>query len=83
MVKSPPFDPQPENPREWDPNHWTLFLKNAPYETAGILRMQRSGIPGNEIRKSLRLRGTQLMRELQNALDQETEAHRVGRYVHG
>ena len=67
---------------DWDPNDPMLKSSLAPHETVGVLRMHRAGYKGAETMKLLRLRGTQLMRSLQKAMDEETEAHRAGRPIH-
>lgn len=63
--------------KEPDPND-PLLAAPAAHETAGVLRMQRAGIPGPEIMRMLNLRGTELMKQLQRGLDQETIAHQRG-----
>ncbi|KRD08772.1 hypothetical protein ASE48_08580 [Mycobacterium sp. Root265] len=73
----------PDNPRDWDPNHKTLKYRWAPHETAGVLRMQRAGYKGKQILDMFpRLKGTKLMRELQNAMDAESTANEARRPIH-
>ncbi|AGT14322.1 hypothetical protein ADZZY_74 [Mycobacterium phage Adzzy] len=72
----------PENPGPWDPNHPMLKSPYAPHETAAVLRIKRTGIPGPELMKLLKLKGTRLMSQIQRAMDQETEAHRRNLPIH-
>jgi hypothetical protein len=72
----------PSNPRDWDPNHPILQSTAAPHETAAILRMHRVGFKGADIMKMFKLRGTALMKQMQQALDDETRAAHAGRDIH-
>ena len=73
----------PDNPRDWDPNAKDLRSRKAPHETGGVLRMHRNGLKGAEILKKLpKMRGTQLMSEMQDALDAETDAKEAGVPIH-
>lgn len=72
----------PDNPRDWDPNHPMLRSPRAPHETAGVLRAQRAGYTGKELMNMFRLRGTALMRSLQNAMDAESQAYAVQLPIH-
>ncbi|QJD52536.1 hypothetical protein PBI_AN9_74 [Mycobacterium phage AN9] len=72
----------PDNPREWDPNDPKLKSPYAPHETAAVLRMNRAGFKGAHTMKLLRLRGTQLMNQIQRAMDVEQAAHRARRPIH-
>jgi hypothetical protein len=67
---------------DWNPNDPLLQSPRAPHETAAALRLPRAGYPGPEIAKLLKLKGTKLMHQLQQALDQEGEAHRRGVKIH-
>ncbi|ASR77176.1 helix-turn-helix DNA binding domain protein [Mycobacterium phage MyraDee] len=71
------FDPNSPQEREA-----LLDLSNAPHETAAVMRMHRAGWKGRQIAETLNYRGTQLMRALQHALDQETYAHGDRRPIH-
>lgn len=81
MVKTAQ-DYGPDNSREWDPDSPLLKSPMAPHETAAVLRMQRAGYPGSSIMKTLKLRGTALMNQMQKALNEETRASGHGRDVH-
>lgn len=67
---------------DWDPNDPILKSSLAPHETAGVLRVQRSGKRGAELMKLMKIRGTVLIKQLQKAMDDEGEAHRAGRPIH-
>lgn len=67
---------------DWDPNHQLLKSPQAPHETAGVLRMQRAGYPGAEMMKTLKVRATSLVKQLQNAMEEENKAHQAGRPIH-
>ncbi|ASR86521.1 hypothetical protein SEA_CHANGELING_69 [Mycobacterium phage Changeling] len=67
---------------DWDPNHPSLKSPMAPHETAAVLRMHRHGYKGAEIMKVFKLRGTRLMKQMQRALDAETQAGHAGRPIH-
>jgi hypothetical protein len=71
----------PDNPRDWFPDHPGLTATDAPHETAGVLRIRRTGRPGSEIMKLLKLRGTALMNQMQKAMDDENRAARAGRPI--
>jgi hypothetical protein len=77
-----PDEHGPTNPREWDPNHQLLKSPQAPHETAGFLRMHRAGYKGADIMKMFKLRGTQMQRQMQKALDDETQASDRRRDIH-
>ncbi|ANA87015.1 hypothetical protein SEA_STROSAHL_81 [Gordonia phage Strosahl] len=67
----------PDNPREWTTETDTLSeeqMLKAPHETAGILRMQRNGIHGKDIMRLLRRKGQQVMLDLRDAMDAESDA---------
>lgn len=70
-----------KEPPEFNPQDPKLKAP-APHETAAVLRLQRNGWPGPEIAKLLSLRGTQLMRAMQNAMDAEGLAGRIGAPIH-
>ncbi|QGJ89771.1 hypothetical protein SEA_SUPERCHUNK_72 [Mycobacterium phage Superchunk] len=67
---------------DWDPNHISLKSPLAPHETAGVLRIKRTGMSGPDMMKMLKLRGTRLMTQIQRAMDQETDAHRRHLPIH-
>ncbi|KZM69392.1 hypothetical protein [Nocardia terpenica] len=54
----------------------------APHETAAVLRMHRNGTPGFAIAETLEMKGTELVKALQSALDAEGEASRRGVPIH-
>ncbi|AAC18509.1 hypothetical protein SEA_LAKES_74 [Mycobacterium phage Lakes] len=68
--------------KDWDPNDPKLKSPYAPHETAAVLRMHRVGFKGAHTMKLLKLRGTQLMNQIQRAMDAEQAAHRAGRPIH-
>ena len=80
MVKSDEHGP--DNPRPWDPNHWSLTVKGAPHETAAVLRMQRAGHPASKIMQVAKIKGISLVQRLQSAMTDENVAHRRGIPVH-
>src|SRR5699024_1520666 len=57
-----------DNPRPWDPNHWSLTVKGAPHETAAVLRMQRAGHPASKIMQVAKIKGISLVQRLQSAM---------------
>lgn len=67
---------------EWDPDHHSLKDPNAPHETAAVMRWHRSKVPSQEILKMLRMRGTVLIKKLEDAMEQERVAHESGRPIH-
>lgn len=72
----------PDNPRDWNPNHPMLTSPYAPHETAAVLRFQRSGLRGTALMKACRLKGTQLMKKLEQALADEKRAEQGCRPIH-
>ncbi|MGW6624244.1 hypothetical protein ACWF99_23770 [Nocardia sp. NPDC055002] len=68
--------------KDWDPNHPLLKLPGAPHETAGVLRIKNTGMPGNDLMKLWGLRATTLMNQLQKGLDQVQLAGRLGLPIH-
>ncbi|GAB4584439.1 hypothetical protein [Nocardia sp. IFM 10818] len=67
---------------ELDPNDPLLTSAHAPHETAAVLRMHRNGIPGFALADELGMKGTELVKALQSALDAEGEASRHGVPIH-
>lgn len=72
----------PDNPRDWDPNALELTSLDAPHETAAVLRIHRGGKKAVDIMKTLRMRGTALMEELQDAMEAESDAAEAGVDIH-
>lgn len=72
----------PDNPRDWDPNHRSLNSPFTPHESAAILRMYRAGVEKSKIMKLLKLRGTQMMKAMERAMDCEGIASRSGVPIH-
>ena len=66
----------------WNPNDPMLRSPLAPHESRATMRMHRAGWPGPEIAKALKLKGTQLMHSLQQAIDEEGIANRQRRPIH-
>lgn len=62
------------------PDTSDLFLSSdeAAHESAGVLRFLRSGMSAPKISKELGLSKQQLVHELNLAIDDEAEAHRIG-----
>lgn len=69
---------------EWepDPNDKALLSKAAPHETAGLMRIHRTGRPAQEIAKMFKLRGHRLVAALKNTLDEEQAAYEQGRPIY-
>lgn len=67
---------------DWDPNHRLLKSTAAPHETAAVLRMQRAGWKGADMLKLFKVRSQNLVRQMQRALNAETEAGHAGRPIH-
>lgn len=72
----------PDNPRDWNASHPALSSPLAPHETAGVLRLNRAGYLGTEIMELTGMRATVLVAALQQAMEDENEAHRQGRPIH-
>lgn len=67
-------------PKELDALHAT---EGVPHETSGVLRMNRAGMAGPQISKTLGLPiGPQMMQAMQRGLDQETAASEAGVPIH-
>lgn len=71
-----------DNPRNWDPDHPSLKSPLAPHETAAVLRFHRTGRPGAEIRKLLKLKTLALMTMMREAMEQESKAFEDDRPIH-
>lgn len=72
----------PDNPRDWESGHESLTDPAAPYETPGLLRMHRSGYGGSELVKMLKVRATQLIKDMERGLAEENAAHKRKIPVH-
>lgn len=70
------------NPFESNPDDITLTVRKAPHETAAVLRLYRAGMIPPAICRVLGMSKRQLQHELQSALDDESEAHRLGLPIH-
>lgn len=79
MNKSEEFGP--EDPRPWDLSHPSLGSPS-PHETAGVMRIHRTGKSGADLMVTLRMKGTALMKELQKAMNEEDAANKAGRPIH-
>jgi hypothetical protein len=55
---------------------------HAPHETAGILRIHRSGVKGPELRKLFKVGPVALVNAMSKAIDAENEAYAEGRAIH-
>lgn len=72
-------------PINWEINDQTIKIlqsPTAPHETAGVLRIYRTGMPGGDIAKLFRYRGLKLMRLMQRAVDEEQRAFQMDRPIH-
>ncbi|WP_280350392.1 hypothetical protein [Nocardia abscessus] len=68
---------------DWNPNDPLLKSTDAPHETAGILRIHRSGVRGQALMNLFpRYAGTALMRQIQRGLDQEGDAYKRRLPIH-
>lgn len=66
---------------EWNPDDPTL-KGLAPHEPSAVLRWHKAHVPSKKIMRMLRLRGTQLIKQIEIATEKEREAERIGRPVH-
>ena len=66
---------------EWNPDDPAL-KGLAPHEPSGVLRWHKARVPSRDIMKMLRLRGTQLIKQLEVAKEQERKAEQVGMPIH-
>lgn len=59
-----------------------LTAGNAPFEGSAILRMHRGGIKSQEIMRQFKLRGTQLIKQIETGTFEMHGAANAGRPVH-
>lgn len=59
-----------------------LKLGTAPHEPSAILRMHNAGHRSQAILEQFRLRGTQLIKQIETARQEAAEAERSGRPIH-
>ncbi|AKQ07648.1 hypothetical protein SEA_SMEADLEY_80 [Mycobacterium phage Smeadley] len=73
-----------KTPDDINPNDPLLKADDAPHETAAVMRMHRAGFTPTETRRTLKYSGigTRLQRELEQAIESESVAHRAGREIH-
>lgn len=71
-----------EEPRDWNTEHPSLHAKDAPHETAGLLRAYRTGKPVSELLTQFGLRPAKLMKLLDKAIAEESEAAHANRHVY-
>lgn len=66
---------------EWNPDD-PVLKGLAPHEPSGILRWHKAKVPSRQIMKMLRLRGTELVKHIEVAAEQERRAEQVGTPIH-
>jgi hypothetical protein len=66
---------------DWNPDDPVLTAR-APHEVAGILRWHQAKVPSKEIMGLLRLRGTQLIKQLESAQEKANTARALSIPVH-
>lgn len=71
----------PDNPRAWSTDHPSL-KRRGPYEPTAIVRAQQLGHRGQELMKLLKLRGSQLMQQLEQGLEEYRGAEAQRRKIH-
>jgi hypothetical protein len=67
---------------DWNPNDPVLTSPRAAHETAAVMRWHRAHVPSKEIMQLLRLRGTQLVKKLEQAWVEEQKASAKGLDIH-
>lgn len=67
--------------QDWDPNDPDLEAE-APHELSGVMRWHRAKVPSRKIMELLHLRGTQLIKKLETASEEERSAVKTGRPIH-
>lgn len=73
----------PDNPREWEPDHYTLFVIDTPHESAGVLRIMRNGYGGSKVLALFPgMKATSLMNIIRRAIDEEGIANMDGRIIY-
>lgn len=68
--------------KELSPDDPILQAKNAPFEMSAVLRMHRGGVNSQEIMRRFKLRGTQLIKQIENGTADYVEAVAAGRDIH-
>lgn len=66
--------PRPGDPREWDPNHPSLFDSKAPHEVGAVLRMIQHRVNGPDVAKRLKISKKQAIHEMRLNLDDQQDA---------
>jgi hypothetical protein len=66
---------------EWDPNDPVLSAR-APHEVAGILRWHQAKVPSQKIMELLKMRGTQLIKDMEVAKSKADTARALSIPVH-
>lgn len=68
--------------KELSPDDPILNAKNAPFEMSAVLRMHRGGVASQEIMRRFKLRGTQLIKVINDGNADYIEAVAAGREIH-
>lgn len=66
------------NPETSDPE----LEKPGPFEPSAVMRMHRAGVQRQNILNILKLRGTQLLKQLETSKIEEADALKNGRPIH-
>lgn len=66
---------------DWDPDDPALAAA-APHELSGVMRWHRAKVPSRKIMQLLHLRGTQLVKKLETASEEERLAVNTGLPIH-
>ena len=67
---------------DWNPDDPVLKSPKAAFEHDAITRWHRANVPAKEIMSMLKLRGTQMMKKLEQAIHDEKQAEAKGLDIH-